>query len=104
MSAAVRDIAEARAVHLADVLKALANPARLRIVSVLCGGERCVGDLATVLRLRQSIVSQQLRILRMQGLVGARRDGGQVRYRLTEPRLHQMMDCLSGCRAGKTAE
>ena len=89
--------ARPKAAHLADVLKALAHPARLRIIGVLCEGEESVSGMAARLGLPQAIVSQQLRILRMSGLVAARRDGGFARYRLTQPRLRNLLACLEGC-------
>ncbi len=83
--------------HLAEVMKALGHPARLRIVAVLCAGERCVGDLAQALGLRQAAVSQQLKILRLSGLVAAERRDGFAQYRLAVPRLVQLVQCLEGC-------
>ena len=88
-----------RAGFLADVLKALAHPARLRIVAVLCEGETNVLGLAERLDLRQAIVSQQLRILRMSGLVAAERRGGRSLYGLAQPRLRELVSCLEGCHA-----
>ncbi len=85
------------AAHLAEMLKALGHPARLRIVATLCAGERTVGALAEGLVLPQAIVSQQLRILRMSGLVQAVRKEGFAHYRLAEPRLRQLVKCLEGC-------
>jgi len=89
--------ARSRAVFLADVLKALAHPSRLRIVATLCEGSETVTGLAARLGLRQAVVSQQLRILRMSDLVAAERGGGFVRYRLAQPRLKQLLHCLEGC-------
>ena len=86
-----------RAVHLAEVLKALAHPARLRIVAMLCEGEESVIGLAERLDLKQAIVSQQLRILRMSNLVAATRQEGFARYALAEPRLRDLVKCLEGC-------
>jgi DNA-binding transcriptional ArsR family regulator len=86
-----------RAVRLADVLKALAHPARLRIVAMLCAGDESVIGLAERLDLKQAIVSQQLRILRMSGLVAATRQEGFSRYALTEPRLRDLINCLERC-------
>ena len=86
-----------RAAFLADVLKALAHPARLRIVAALCEGTENVTGLAARLGLPQAIVSQQLRILRMSGLVDMERVGGFARYRLAQPRLRQLVSCLQGC-------
>ena len=85
------------AARLAEVLKALAHPARLRIVAILCQGEENVIGLAEKLDLKQAIVSQQLRILRMSHLVAATRRDGFSRYALAEPRLRDLVTCLEGC-------
>ncbi|HET6451919.1 MAG TPA: metalloregulator ArsR/SmtB family transcription factor [Spirochaetia bacterium] len=89
--------ARPRAAHLADVLKALAHPERLRIVAALSEEEQTVTDLAARLGLPQAVVSQQLRILRMSGLAAVERLGGFARYRLGEPRLRDLLACLEGC-------
>jgi DNA-binding transcriptional ArsR family regulator len=89
--------ARPRAAHLADVLKALAHPERLRIVAALSEEEQTVTSLAARLGLPQAVVSQQLRILRMSGLVEPFRAQGRARYRLGEPRLRHMLECLEGC-------
>ncbi len=86
--------------HLAGILKALAHPARLRIVAALCEGPENVGALAERLGLEPAIVSQQLRILRMSGLVGASRSEGFALYRLAEPRLKELVRCLGKCPRG----
>ena len=65
--------------HIAGVTKALGHPTRLRIVALLCEGDMHVGSLAEALGSPQAIVSQQLRILRMSGLVSvARVDGNKL--------------------------
>lgn len=92
-----------RACSLSDILKALAHPARLQIVATLCDGEETVNGLAERLDLKQAIVSQQLRILRMSGLVAAVRADGFSRYVLAEPRLRDLIGCLEGCHREKTA-
>jgi ArsR family transcriptional regulator len=86
-----------RAEHIADVLKAVAHPLRIRIVAVLCAGEETVGDLAARVDSPQPIVSQQLRILRSQGLVAATRANGFARYRIVEPALHDLVCCMEKC-------
>jgi DNA-binding transcriptional ArsR family regulator len=92
-----------RAAYLGDILKALAHPARLRIVATLCDGEETVTGLAERLDLKQAIVSQQLRILRMSRLVSASREHGFSRYALAEPRLRDLIGCLEGCHRDSTA-
>lgn len=86
-----------RAAHIADVLKAVAHPLRIRIVAVLCAGEETVGELARRVEAPQPIVSQQLRILRTQGLVAVTRAGGYARYRIAEPALHDLVGCMERC-------
>jgi ArsR family transcriptional regulator len=82
---------------VAEVLKAVAHPLRLRIVASLCEGEAHVGALAERLGASQAIVSQQLRILRSHGLVAATRAGGFARYRLIEQNLRGLVRCMQNC-------
>ena len=77
MTAANTDTA--RAEMLSGILKSLAHPVRLRIVSVLCLNDERVGDLADLLGEKQAIISQKLRILRMRGLVFVRKGEGVAR-------------------------
>jgi DNA-binding transcriptional ArsR family regulator len=78
----------------ADLLKALGHPLRLRIVTLLAKGREHVGALAARLEVPQAIASQQLRILRMSGLVAATRDNGQAVYRLIDPRVVRLIRCM----------
>jgi DNA-binding transcriptional ArsR family regulator len=87
----------AKAVHCADILKAVAHPLRLRIVAILCQGPENVTGLAERLGESQAIVSQQLRILRMRGLVGAERENGFAEYRLLEPNLRDLVGSMERC-------
>ena len=86
-----------RAEQVAEVLKALAHPLRLRLVASLAGSDLRVGELAALLSAPQAIVSQQLRILRMSGLVRLARESGIARYQLAEPRLRDLLTCVQGC-------
>ncbi len=87
----------ARAEHIAEVLKAVAHPLRLRIVATLCEGAESVNVLAGRLEAAQPIVSQQLRILRSHGLVSATRENGYAYYRLAEPALRDLVCCMEKC-------
>jgi len=75
---------EASAVHLADTFRALSDPTRVRIVSVLTETELCVCDLAAALGMSQSAVSHQLSTLRALRLVRWRRDGQHIYYTLDD--------------------
>jgi len=86
-----------RAGHVAEVLKAVAHPLRIRIVALLCRGDEHVNALAEKLGVPQPIVSQQLRILRLKGLVVAARENGFARYRLREAHLLDLVCCMEKC-------
>jgi len=72
------------AIRLAATFRALSDPTRVRIVSLLGEAELCVRDLAAALNMSQSAVSHQLRILRDLRLVRWRRDGRQIFYALDD--------------------
>jgi DNA-binding transcriptional ArsR family regulator len=86
-----------RAGHLAEVLKAVAHPLRLRIIAILVEGDANVSELAGRLEAAQPIVSQQLRILRSHGLVAADRRDGFATYRLLERNLEGLVACMERC-------
>jgi ArsR family transcriptional regulator len=68
----------------AELFKALANPARIRILEVLADGERSVGELQPLVGVELSHLSQQLAVLRRARLVVARREGASVVYAVKE--------------------
>jgi DNA-binding transcriptional ArsR family regulator len=77
-------LGEEGAARLAETFKALSDPTRLRIVSLLAGSELCVYDLAAILSMGQSAVSHQLRTLRDLRLVRRRREGRHIFYTLDD--------------------
>ncbi len=76
-----RPLAEVKA----DLFRALAHPARIRVLEVLVDGERSVGDLQPLVGIESSYLSQQLAILRRAGLVINRKDGSSVLYAIRDP-------------------
>lgn len=73
-----------RAQQMAEFFGTLADPTRLRLLSVLATQELCVCDLATALKMSESAVSHQLRVLRSQRLVKYRKEGRNVHYSLAD--------------------
>src|SRR3546814_5465302 len=73
----------ARADEAADLLKALANSQRLRILCLLHDNELSVGELNQHVELSQSALSQHLAVLREKALVQTRRDAQTVYYTLS---------------------
>ncbi|MBS0246364.1 MAG: winged helix-turn-helix transcriptional regulator [Proteobacteria bacterium] len=76
------------------LLKALAHPYRLLIICQLIDKERSVGELAGLLKIRDSTVSQHLALLRKDGLVEARRDGQTVWYSIGSEPARQLVETL----------
>jgi len=83
--------------RVVQILKAAAHPLRLQIVATLCDGERKVSTLAAELDSTQAIVSQQLRILRMTGLVDTDRMDGHAVYRLAAPHHRELIQYVQKC-------
>jgi ArsR family transcriptional regulator len=72
----------------------LANEDRLLLLCQLSQGEMCVSDLEEELDIRQPTLSQQLAVLRGEGVVDTRREGKRIYYRVADPRVMQVLDVL----------
>jgi ArsR family transcriptional regulator len=91
-------IDEAAVAGLARVFKALGDPVRLRLVSLIGarqGGEVCVCDLTSAFDLTQPTISHHLKVLREAGLIDGERRGTWVYYRLLPAALERMAAVLS---------
>lgn len=69
---------------LVDAAKALAHPARLRLLGMLASGELCVCQMTSVIELAPSTVSEHLSVLARGGFVTERKEGKLVFYRLRD--------------------
>jgi DNA-binding transcriptional ArsR family regulator len=76
----------------ARFFRALAHPTRIRLLEILVRGGRTVQELQDALTLDQPIVSQQLAVLRNQGIVSARKEGLAVRYTVRDPLVGELLD------------
>ena len=86
------DPMDAAAAEAADMLKALSNAGRLRILCALVPGDLSVGELEKALGASQSYVSGQLLRLRSEGLVSCERQGRSMRYSLADPRVRPILE------------
>ncbi len=77
---------------LANIFKALSDPTRLKIISVLSKSSYCVCDIAELLDMSQSAISHQLRILRDLKLVKYRREGKLVIYSLDDDHVLRLYE------------
>jgi len=85
------------ATELAGQLKALSDPVRLRLLSVVAshtGGEACVCDLSVGIELSQPTISHHLKVLRTAGLLDSERRGSWVYYRVVPQALQQLSQLL----------
>ena len=78
----------------AEIVRAMANAARLAMVDELSRNEKTVGALTELVDLDISTVSRHLLILRQAGIVSCRKNGNQVLYRLRTPCVLNFFDCV----------
>jgi ArsR family transcriptional regulator len=76
----------------AEFFKALAHPARIRILELLRGTERTVSELQGHLDMDPSSVSQQLAVLRAKNIVQTRKAGTSVYYSVRDPQVYVLLD------------
>jgi DNA-binding transcriptional ArsR family regulator len=75
-------------------MKALAHPARLRILARLKDGECCANEAMKCLRVSQPNTSQHLKALKNAGLIVGRREGTKICYRLVDDRIANILNIL----------
>jgi len=84
---------ETRALELkAEVLKALAQPTRLKILEFLRGGERCICEIIPAVGGEQSNISRHISLMQKGRLVTTRKDGVKVMVKVTDPRIFAILD------------
>ncbi len=81
---------------IADVFKILGDGTRVRLFWILCHGEDCVLNLATMMDMSSPALSHHLKLLKDSGLVTTRRDGKEVIYRAAATKqaeaLHEIIE------------
>jgi len=80
--------------RIAEILKALAHPTRVKIVDYLSKGEKCVKDIWQELEIPQPTVSQHINILRNAGIISFRREGVKTCYRIENPIAIEILELL----------
>ena len=76
----------------ADIIKALGDPTRLKIIYLLKHGELCVCEIMTVLSKPQPTVSHHLNLLKNAGLLKWRKEGVWTHYKLSNPKLPESIE------------
>jgi len=80
--------------RISTIAKALAHPARVRILELLAQGERCGCEFAPILSLDASVVSRHLAQLSRSGIILSRRDRVRVMWRLAAPSTLEILQRL----------
>lgn len=91
-------LGEADAEELAPLLKAIADPVRLRLLSLIAcheGGEACVCELTGAFALSAPTISHHLKVLREAGLIDAERRGTWIYYRADKQVLNRLSGLLA---------
>jgi ArsR family transcriptional regulator, arsenate/arsenite/antimonite-responsive transcriptional repressor len=100
---ACEPLSPAGADELAALFKAVADPMRLRLLSLIAchdGGESCVCDLTGAFDVTAPTISYHLKVLREAGLISAERRGTWVYYRINPPVMARMSTVLGAATAG----
>jgi len=81
--------------RVAEILKALSHPTRVKIIKFLADGEKCVKEIWQELGIPQPTVSQHINILKSAGIISFRKDGVKTCYRVEEPKAVEIIKLLS---------
>jgi DNA-binding transcriptional ArsR family regulator len=88
------NVLRASADRASRLMKVLSNPDRMLLLCQLALGEKRVGELEALLGIVQPTLSQQLSVLREEGLVTTRREGKHIYYRIDSPAALAVMNVL----------
>jgi DNA-binding transcriptional ArsR family regulator len=76
----------------AEVLKALAQPTRLKILELLRDGERCICEIVPAINGEQSNISRHISTMQKSHLITTRKDGVKVMVKVRDPRVFEILD------------
>src|SRR4030043_945108 len=79
----------------AEILKALAQPTRLKILELLRNGEKCICEIVPALNGEQSNISRHISLMQKSHLVTTRKDGVRVMVKVRDPRIFEILVVVS---------
>ena len=80
----------------AECLRTIAHPHRLRMIQMLLDRRYTVGELAEACEIQSHMASEHLRLMKRSGLLEPEREGRKTYYRVSEPHLANIMECVKG--------
>ena len=78
----------------AEVLKALAQPTRLKILELLRNGERCICEIVPAINGEQSNISRHISVMQKSNLITTRKDGVKVMVKVRDSRIFEILDTV----------
>ncbi len=78
----------------AEVCKTLSNAKRLEILSILRGKEMSAGEIVSAMNIPKANVSQHLAVMRSAGILESRREGLNIYYRVSNPKVLKAFDLM----------
>lgn len=79
----------------AEILKALAQPTRLKILQLLRNGEKCICQIVPAINGEQSNISRHISLMQKSNLVTTRKDAVKVMVKVKDPRVFEILDSIS---------
>ena len=79
----------------AEILKALAQPTRLKILELLRNGEKCICEIVPAINGEQSNISRHISLMQKSHLVTTRKDGVKVMVKVKDPKIFEILDSVS---------
>src|SRR4030043_1614234 len=79
----------------AEVLKALAQPTRLKILELLRHGEKCICEIVPAIKGEQSNISRHISLMQKSNLVTTRKDGVKVMVKVSDPKIFEILDSIN---------
>jgi ArsR family transcriptional regulator len=79
----------------AEILKALAQPTRLKILELLRDGEKCICEIVPAINGEQSNISRHISLMQKSHLVTTRKDGVKVIVKISDPKVFEILDNIS---------
>src|SRR4030042_391358 len=76
----------------AEILKALAQPTRLKILELLRNGEKCICEIVPAINGEQSNISRHISLMQKSHLVTTRKDGVKVMVKVSDPEIFNILD------------
>ena len=93
-----QDIDPKKIIKIADVLKAIAHPARLQVLEQLhLHGPMSVSEIVEKINIEQSLLSHHLSKMKDKGILNATRDGKNIYYEVADKELPKIFECINNC-------